>query len=94
MKKLDPFKSLKLDPEERAINDAFERGEFRPVKNMKREMQKVRQAARYTMAKKKQVNIRLSTRTVAKLKERASLEGIPYQTLIGSVLHKYALGLL
>lgn len=93
MKKFDPFKNLKLDPEEQAILDAYERGEFRPVKNMDKVIKQIRQAWQYTKAKKAQVNIRLSTRTVAKLKEKATLEGIPYQTLIGSILHKYALGI-
>lgn len=94
MKKFDPFKNLKLDPEERELLRSAEAGEWKPIKNMEKVMREVRAAARYTMAKKKQVNIRLSTHTVAKLKERATIEGIPYQTLIGSVLQKYAMGIL
>ena len=39
--------------------------------------------------KRKNVNIRISERDLAQLRERASREGVPYQTLIASVLHKY-----
>lgn len=94
MKTFDPFRNLKLDDEEKELLRSIEAGEWKPVKNMKKAMADVRKAARYTLAKKKQINIRLPIQTVAKIKYKAKLEGIPYQTLIGSVLHKYALGML
>ncbi len=62
------------------------------VKNEKLERHRV--YARSTMSKEKPVNIRLSAKDLEDLKIRAMEEGIPYQTLMGSVLHKYVTGRL
>ena len=83
-------KVYELDPEEKEILEAYERGEFVPVKNqaaMKRKMQK---SAAYTLEKRKNINIRLSEVDVHRLKVKAMQEGIPYQTLAASILHKHA----
>lgn len=50
--------------------------------------------ARNTMKKNRKINIRISENDLSALQRRAAREGIPYQTLIGSVLHKYASGFL
>lgn len=83
-------KIYELDPEEKQILEAYERGEFVPVKNqaaMKRKMQK---AAKYTLEKRKNINIRLTVQDLHRLKVKAMEEGLPYQTLAASILHKYA----
>jgi predicted DNA binding CopG/RHH family protein len=69
---------------------AYERGEFRPVKDQKGAKQTATQAARRYMRKDARLNIRLSTPAdLEMLKQRAVEEGLPYQSLIASVLHKY-----
>lgn len=93
MKKLphrNPFKNLKLDAEERELLRSFEVGEWKPVKNQAAEKRKVREAAKYTLEKRKNINIRLTELDLHRLKVKAMQEGIPYQTLAASILHKYA----
>ena len=93
MKKLkfrNPFKNLKLDPEEKEILEMYERGEFVPVKNQSAMKQKMQKAARYTLKKTKNINLRLTERDLQRLKVKAMEEGLPYQTLAASILHKYA----
>ena len=84
----------KLDKEERDIIDSFERGEWRPVKNLKQEIEKHREYARQTLKKDKRVNIRIPSRVLDELQARAIEDGIPYQTLISSILHRFVTGRL
>jgi predicted DNA binding CopG/RHH family protein len=79
----------KLDAEEREILDAFEAGELKSVENKKAELKKHQEYAVATFKKDQRINIRISSRDLQALKKRALSEGIPYQTLIASVLHKY-----
>ena len=69
--------------------NAFERGEFKPVKNAATEIRKLRAAARAHLSRTKNINIRLSERTLHKLRVKAMEQGLPYQTLIASLLHQY-----
>jgi len=85
---------MKLDKEERELLDSFERGEWVPVKNQKREIAGHRQYARNTLAKDKRVNIRISSKDLDRLQTIAVEEGIPYQTLMSSVLHRFVSGRL
>jgi len=80
------------DDEERNLITAYESGEFRPVKDQQSAKQAAVQAARRYMRKDARVNIRLSTADLEMLKRRAAEEGLPYQSLIASVLHKYVSG--
>jgi predicted DNA binding CopG/RHH family protein len=48
--------------------------------------------AKNTLRKDTSVNIRLSSSDLIRIKQKAAFEGIPYQTLIASILHKYAAG--
>jgi predicted DNA binding CopG/RHH family protein len=80
------------DDEERKLITAYERGEFKPVKDQKRAKQAAVQAAQRYMRKDARINIRLSTADLELLKQRAVEEGLPYQTLIASLLHKYVSG--
>ncbi len=82
---------LKLSKEEKEILKDFEAGEFKSVLTPRR--RKMLQAiAKETFKKDKRINIRISSRDLESLQRRALEEGIPYQTLVSSVLHKYVSG--
>jgi predicted DNA binding CopG/RHH family protein len=83
-----------LDQEEKDILDSFDKGEFRSVKNKNAEIAKLRQYAANTLQKNKRINIRLSERDLFGIQTKAVEEGLPYQTLISSILHKYLSGSL
>lgn len=85
----NPFKNLMLDEEEKEIEKAVESGRVRSIPNLKREIKRYRQAAKYTLDKTKNINIRISGRDLLQLKAKSIEEGIPYQTLAGSIIHKY-----
>jgi len=82
------MKYYKLDPEEQKILDEVEQGEWLPVKNQAQARKEAMETARNTLNKTKNINIRLSERDLARLKRKAAEEGIPYQTLASSILHK------
>ena len=79
----------KLDAEEREILEAFETDQLKPIENKDAELKKHREYATATFKKDQRINIRISSRDLQAIKKRALSEGIPYQTLIASVLHKY-----
>jgi predicted DNA binding CopG/RHH family protein len=83
----------KIDRAESEIVAAYEKGELRSVAT-KSELDKLRAAARATALKDRRVNIRLSSSDLLDIQTRALEEGVPYQTLIASVLHKYVTGRL
>lgn len=86
MKKLDAF--------EKGILAAYEKGEFKSTAPSKVKLAKFKAAATATFLKEKRVNIRLSTPDLMDIQARALEEGLPYQTLIASVLHKFVAGRL
>jgi predicted DNA binding CopG/RHH family protein len=83
----------KLDPFELDVLHAYEAGKLKPSAG-KAELQRLRAAARATAVKDKRVNIRLSSVDLLDIQAKALEEGMPYQTLIASVLHKYVTGKL
>jgi len=85
---------LQLDEEELQILHDFERGEFESIKNFRAEKRQLEAAAGRTLQKGKRINIRISARDLEKIKKRAVAEGMPYQTLIASTLHKFVTGQL
>ena len=85
---------LKLDEEEAKILQEFERGEFGSISNFKNAKRKLEEAARGFLQKDKRINIRISSRDLEALQKRARKEGMPYQTLISSTLHKFVTGKL
>ena len=85
---------MKLDKDEKELLQSVERGEWKSIGNFKREAKKVREAARATLRKDKRVNIRMTERDLLRFKKKAAEEGLPYQSLISSVLHKYINGIL
>jgi predicted DNA binding CopG/RHH family protein len=78
-----------LDKDEERVLAEYERGAFRPVKNQDKARKEAMEAARRYTRKDARVNIRLSTADLDMLKRRAAEEGLPYQSLIASILHKY-----
>ena len=83
---------MKLDREEKAILNAYEKDDFKSIPHVKKEIAKYREYAKYTLRKNKRINIRLSERDLIHIQLKAVEEGLPYQTLITSVLHKYING--
>ena len=83
----------KIDAYERKILEFFEKGKLKSVAT-KSEIEKLKAAARATAIKDRRVNIRLSSIDINDIQVKAMEEGLPYQTLIASVLHKYASGRL
>jgi len=81
----------KLSEEEKQILNDFEAGEFKSVLTPKRK-EMLQMTAEETFKKDKRINIRISSRDLGALQRRALEEGIPYQTLVSSVLHKYVSG--
>jgi predicted DNA binding CopG/RHH family protein len=88
------MKKTILDREEQDILDSYERGEWKPVKNVRAEIKKLSQYAKNTLQKDKRINIRMSSKDLDQVQVIAAQEGIPYQTLISSIIHKYVSGSL
>lgn len=80
-----------LDQEELKLLEAFDSGKLRSVAT-KAELARFKVAARATAIKDRRVNIRLSSGDLSDLQVRALQEGVPYQTLIASIVHKYVTG--
>ena len=85
---------IKLDAEEEEILEAFESGKLERIENSENEIKRHKIIAEATFKKDACINIRLSSRDLRALQARALREGIPYQTLISSVLHKFVDGQL
>jgi predicted DNA binding CopG/RHH family protein len=83
----------KTDVFEKDILSAYEDGRLKSVAT-RAELAKFKSAARATAIKDRRVNIRLSTGDLQDIQAKALAEGLPYQTLIASVLHKYVTGRL
>lgn len=83
---------VQLDKEEQEMLESVEAGEWKTVDNLEEEIAKARAAARNFLKKDTRVNIRISSSDLDRLKRMAAYEGLPYQTLMASILHKYAAG--
>lgn len=84
----------KLDKEERELLKSVEAGEWKSVREKDREVSRYQEYAKATFRKDRRVNIRISSKDLEALQKRALEEGIPYQTLMSSVLHKFISGRL
>lgn len=82
------MKYYELDDEEKQLLEEIEKGEWVSVKDFAKRKKELQQIARNTLNKTRNINIRLSERDLARLKRKAAEEGIPYQTLASSILHK------
>ena len=86
------IKKIKLDKYEQTIETALAAGKFRRVKNFAAEKNKLAAAAQNTLNKMRNINLRVSIRDLLKVKSRAQETGIPYQTLVRSLICQYASG--
>lgn len=87
------MKKVILDKQEKDILEAFEAGEFESDLSAERK-EFVQETAAQTFKKDKRINIRISGRDLVAIQRRALEEGMPYQTLVASILHKYVSGSL
>jgi predicted DNA binding CopG/RHH family protein len=85
---------MKMDADEKELLESVERGEWKAAKGGKRERTRYSRYAKATFRKDRRLNIRLSSKDLEAIQKRALAEGLPYQTLIASLLHKYATGRL
>ncbi len=85
--------STKLTQEEKELLNSYENDEWQSVKSAEL-IEKYRLTARTTFKKDKRVNIRISGKDLELLQEKALIEGVPYQTLMSSVLHRFVYGTL
>jgi len=85
---------LKLQPDELELLASYENEEWQSLTNVKEQAAQYQVYARAAFRKDKRINIRISEKDLLDLQKRALREGIPYQTLISSILHKYVSGTL
>lgn len=84
--------SKKLNQNEKELLSSFERGEWESVKNLSGVKKHFQEVARETLRKDRRINIRLSQKDLEGVQAKAAREGMPYQTLIASVIHKFVVG--
>jgi predicted DNA binding CopG/RHH family protein len=84
----------KLTKEEKKILDSFEKGEWVPVTDLSKRKKELAAYARNTLRKDKRLNIRISERDLLELQRKAVQEGLPYQTYVSSIIHKFINGTL
>jgi len=84
---------MKIEADEKELLESVDRGEWKSAGG-KRERMRYSRYAKATFKKDRRLNIRLSSKDLEAIQKRALAEGLPYQTLIASLLHKYASGRL
>jgi predicted DNA binding CopG/RHH family protein len=84
------MKYYELDDYEKEVLGAYEKGELKSVPNKKQELLRYQSYAKATLDKTKNINIRISERDLFKVKALAVKKGLPYQTLISSIVHQYS----
>jgi predicted DNA binding CopG/RHH family protein len=85
---------IDLNAEEKELLASYEKNEWKPTKGREKRISHYQQIAKATFKKDSRVNIRMSSKDVHAIQVKALEEGIPYQTLISSILHKYVTGKL
>jgi len=84
----------KLDNYEKEILDSYENDEWESIENLEKKKKEYAQYAKNTFLKNKRINIRISEKDFVDIKTKSLEEGVPYQTLISSIIHKYISGKL
>jgi len=80
---------MKLDKEEKEILKSYENAEWETIKDYEKKKAEYQLAAKNTSIKNRRINIRLSEKDLSNLKAKSLEEGMPYQTLVASIIHKY-----
>lgn len=83
------MKYYDLDSEEKQILEDFEKDQYESIKDFQKAKKVYQEAAANTLAKARNINIRLSQKDLLKLKAKAVEDGLPYQTLVSSILHRF-----
>ncbi len=83
-----------LDSEEKKLVESYENDEWQSIDNIEEEKKLHELYAKNTSIKNKRINIRITERDFLSIKEKSYQEGIPYQSLISSIIHKYINGSL
>ncbi len=85
---------MKLEAKEKDLLESVERGAWRSTRASQADRTRYVRYSKATFRKDRRLNIRLSSKDLEAIQKRALAEGLPYQTLISSLLHKYAAGRL
>lgn len=85
---------MRLNKEEKAILKSVEKGEWKSVAGVEGKIKKYQAYARAAFRKDRRVNIRIAEKDLLGIQKKATEEGLPYQTLISSILHKFVNGRL
>jgi len=85
---------MKLTNDEKKLLDSAEKGEWKRIPDFLDQSSRYRESAQATLRKDKRVNIRMTELDLVRLQKKAMQEGLPYQTLISSILHKFINGRL
>lgn len=83
---------MNFDEKEKKLIESIEKGEWESIADLQKEIEKSKQIAKTTLRKDQRMNIRISKKDLNALKIRAIEEGIPYQTLVSRIIHKYLSG--
>jgi predicted DNA binding CopG/RHH family protein len=86
------MKYIELDNYEKKILEDYEKGKLKPLSGLKQAKKRYHQYTRSVLDKTKNVNIRISEGDLLKIKSLAVKKGIPYQTMLTSVIHQYSSG--
>ena len=92
MKRTDEKQFLPLDVEEKELVRSIDKDEWQEIRDAGKYKRLAKDYAEATIRKDKRMNIRISERDLKNLKKRALEEGIPYQTMVSMILHKYLSG--
>ena len=84
--------NYELEEYEKELLKALNKAGYKSVPNLKREMARYRAIAKATLTKKRNINIRISESDLLKIKAKAARKGLPYQTMITSLIHQYSTG--
>ena len=87
-------KHFEIEKHEDEVLDDFEKGQFTSVENLHQEKNLAKQAAKNYMKRSSRINIRVSEADLNMVRRIAVQEGLPYQTLLASIIHKFASGRL
>ena len=84
------MKYFELDDYEKELLEDYDKRKLKPNPNLKQEIKRLQAYAKATLDKTKNINVRISESTLLKIKALAMRKGIPYQTLITSLIHQYS----